>query len=204
MATLDTAIALVSLDEAKEFCKITASTDDALLNGLINKVSALANQYTGRHLLQKTHTLYFNGTGTPEIIVPEFPIISVTSLNDDLDRSFGSSTAIDVSADVLVDKEGGILTLWNTERAFQVGRGNVKLVMSAGYALASVPYNLALAVDRGVQSFYDKATKRRGDVVSETVGDRTTTFVVSDLPVDVKALLNPYKQRVGCTEYFRG
>ena len=204
MATaLDTTVALVTLAELKEFLKVSTTTDDVLFNVLINSASRLANSYTGRQLLSKSHTHYYDGSGSSELIVAEYPIVSVTTLNDDTNRDFGSGDNIS-SANYMLDKEAGIIRLWNAEASFVKGDGTVKLVFSAGYAVADVPADLKLAVMRLCAIMYEKALNRRHDVVSESVGDRTTTFTSADIPGDVRTMLAPYKSRYDGTRFFRG
>lgn len=199
---LDTAIALISLADAKTQLEISGSGDDTILNDLINGVSSMCNTYCGRHLLQKTHTEYYNGNGFDEIILLNFPIISVTSLyNADNDRNFNSSTQVDVSANVLVKSKSGILQLWNNEGIFTKGTANIKVVYSAGYALSSVPYDIQLAVRKWVAQQYKKYQSKRYEVQSETVGENTKTYIDREIPLEVQSVLDHYVIPFGAPDF---
>ncbi len=201
MATLDSTIALIDLADLKEFLKISGTGEDSLLNALINECSQAVVDFLGRPIISATYTEFYDGPSGGELMLDKYPIISVTTLNDDTDRAFGSADDIDISADVLIDKEGGTLRLWNNESAFTQGQANVKVVYSAGYALADVPASIQLAVKRWCAAHYMKHIDRRHDIASETVGDSTTTFIVEKMPQDVAALLRPFKKRGYATEF---
>lgn len=196
MGSVDTAVALVTLADTKEYLKISSTSEDSILGFFVNEISKICNSYTGRHLLQKSYTEYYNGNGTPFLILNHYPIISVTSLHDDVNRVFDGSSAIDIGVDVLVKKDIGELELWNSESVFEKDRANVKVVYSAGFVSSAVPYDLQLAVKRWIAIQYYKFTNKRHEVRSETVGDTTTTFIDQQIPDDVKNMLQQHK-RVG-------
>jgi uncharacterized phiE125 gp8 family phage protein len=79
----------VSLEEIKEHCRISASTDDALLLSLIAAARSHAEQKTGRAMVEQTLTLTldeFPGT-IGHIELPKPPLVSVTSVKyDDTDE----------------------------------------------------------------------------------------------------------------------
>lgn len=196
MATVDSTLALVTLADVKEYLTIASGTtsEDSILGFLINEVSRLINSYTGRYLLQKTWTEYHDGNGSQGLILAQYPIVSVTSVVDDINRAFTGS-AISTSLYYLM-KDSGIIMPMPTFYGFVHGQANVKVVYIAGYALASVPQNLQLAVKRWVAAQYFRYVNKRHEIQSETVGDKTTTFLNQDIPKDVALLLNEFRRIV--------
>ena len=203
MATVDATFALVTLADLKVFLKITGGAADSKLSFLINEISKAVNTFVGHFLLSKTYTEYYNGDGSRELMVKNFPIISITSLhNADSLRTFDGSTVIDVSADVLINKPSAILELWNDEAAFLRGRANIKLVYTAGYAVANIPNDIQLAVKKWAAQQYLRLDKRRHDIQSESIAQRTVTYLDRPMPDEVKFLLQPYRRYGGYAEQF--
>jgi uncharacterized phiE125 gp8 family phage protein len=187
--------ALISLADFKTFSNISGSDHDTILEMLINQASAWIRRHIGRNLIQTTYTEYYNGHGERDLKLRNRPIVSVSNLYDDSARAFGSSSEIAVATNVLISKEAGIITLWNTAGVFSRGRANIKVIYSAGYALASIPADVQMAVCRTVDKHYRAGyTNRALDVSSETEGERTTTHAGPDLSKDVKALLLPFRK----------
>lgn len=196
----DTTIALISLADAEEYLKMSGSVSSAIQNilvDLINQCSIMSNRFVGRQLLAKSFTEFYNGNGESELLLRNYPINSITSLyNDTEDRLFNSSTQIDVSSDVLIMKDKGIIRLWNNESIFNVGTANIKITYNAGWTLSTVPYDLQLAVRKWVAKEYQKFDKLQHLVQSETIGENTRTYIAESMPSDVKQILSAYKQTV--------
>ncbi len=200
---IDTNMALISLADAKLFLKITASTEDVIVGDLVNQVSQFINDYCGHPLLQATYTEFYDGDGTNELILRNFPVVSVTTIHDDPLRVFGADTAKVVASDVMLEKGAGIVRLWNNGGYFNRGEGNVKVVYVAGYALASVPYSIQLAVRRLVAKIYRQSYQTPKDgVQTETQQDRTTTYFDEPIPKDIALMLQPYRAMGGGARSF--
>jgi uncharacterized phiE125 gp8 family phage protein len=189
--SLDTVNAIVSLAEAKAFLKITGAGDDSIIESMINRASIWANDYTGRLLLSRTNTEYYDGDGTGTLILRQYPVTSITNIYDDVDRAFGSNTIIP-AADIVLNQENGIVRLFNGSVAFTPGMLNVKAVYVAGYA--TPPESLKEAVLVCVGNFYRRQyADQKFGIVSESTGDRTTSYANEDFPARAKSLLNPYR-----------
>lgn len=191
---LDTVNALVSLADAKAFLKISAASEDTVIENMINRASSFANDYTQRLLLFRVNTDYYDGDGTGTLILNQYPVTALSNLYDDVDRAFGAGTAINVSTDVVLDNNNGLIRLFNQAVAFNVGIMNVKAVYTAGYSLANVPESIKEAVLIYVgHSYRRQYADQKFGVSSETVGDRTTTYTGDEVPGKAKILLNPYR-----------
>jgi uncharacterized phiE125 gp8 family phage protein len=195
---IDSTVALVALADAKAFLKISASTEDVIVGDIVNAVSGTINRYCGRVFLSAEYTEFYDGTGTRELILRKFPVTSVTSLNDDVNRQWTDATAKDVNSDVILDGGAGILSLWNNGGRFARGRQNVKIVYTAGYALAAIPYDVQMSCKLLASQHYRQsyAQWRRG-VQSEQQGNVNTTYSNDAIPKDIAMMLDPYRVRIG-------
>lgn len=190
---LDTLLALVSSADVATYLKISGSGENTILAFLINEVSQMCNAYAGRYLLSKQHIEYYDGDGEGVLLLRNYPIISVDSLyNADATRTFDSTSLISVSANVIVRAQEGSIELWNNESIFLSGRANVKVTYTAGWTLATVPYDLQLAVKKWVAQQYKQYQNQRHDVQAETIGDATKTYLTKEMPIDVERILKQY------------
>lgn len=191
---LDTANALVALSDAKDFLKVSSENEDAIIESMINRASSWTNDYTQRLLLSRANTDYYDGDGTGTLILNQYPVTTLTSLNDDVDRTFGAGTAINVSTDVVIDNNNGLIRLFNRAVAFNKGMLNIKAVYTAGYSLANVPASIQEAVLLYIgNSYRSQYLGQRFGATSEHVGDRSTTYSNDEIMNQIKGLLNPYR-----------
>lgn len=188
--TVDTTIALVSLADQKEYLGIASGTtsEDSILSFFINEISARCNSYTGRFILSKSYTEYYDGDGSEELFLKNYPVTVVSSIYDDVNREFNSNSLIS-SDNYIVETTSGIIRLWN-RMAFNCGKANIKIVYTAGYAIANVPGDLKGAVKRWVALLYQKYVHKRWDQQSESIGDNTMTFIEEAIPKEVAAALD--------------
>lgn len=205
---VDTTIALITLADAKVYLKIATGTtsEDSIVSDLINECSVWINSYCGRALVDPTvggtvgasYTEYYDGDGTSQLYLKNWPLIALTSLYEDYARAWTADTAIDVAANVQLDSASGILTLWNTRVYFARGVGNVRVIYRAGYVHnVNVPYDLQMAARKLVAwKYFQDYSQRRFGVASESVQDRTTNYTDEALLPDVKQILDRYR-RIG-------
>lgn len=193
MANVNEAIALVSLDDAKEYLQITKDTEDSILGDLINAASEFAFRWTGRRFLQATYTEVYEGNGEMELFLRNYPLISVASVNDDptLPPIWGSGTLI-APADYYLDQEVGSLRRYLLPFFC---KSRVKIVYDAGYTYATIPSDLSLAIKKLILLEWKTKytdTSRVG-VKSVAQGDKTTTFIEDEVPKDIAGVFNRYK-----------
>lgn len=75
------ATALVPLATVKSYCGIPDSSHDTTLELIIDAVSEAFNASTNRVLAKATYTnLYLDGGGEYDLLLPNYPVVSVTSL----------------------------------------------------------------------------------------------------------------------------
>jgi len=121
---------LNTLAQYKSYLKITDTSLDTWLSEQITEVEDEIRLYLGRSLETATFTEVYNGDGTNELVLNEFPVTSITSLSymDDevwtlyVDETDYERLVIDYSKLVMI---GG---------TFYEGIGNIKVIYVAGYS----------------------------------------------------------------------
>ncbi len=210
---LDSGIALISLDEAKEYLDIPNGEEpdtsaDEIIQSLINEVSSVVTGYLGRSLLKKTKTEYYCGDNSDLLILNHKPIVSITSIHVDNNRQFGSMYLIDPS-NYYIQKQNGMVKAFQLYGIWPYGDANIKVVYQAGYDLAAaneaaggLPNAIKLAVKRLLDRHYRAGfTNRKLDISSETVSERTTTFRDTELPKDVQGMLAPFRRFIPSPQF---
>lgn len=114
--------------------------DEAVYTQLINSSTQFVFTHIHRTWLKYRVITneYHDGLGAKEIAVNHYPIITLTSIYDDLYRQFGSSTQLDYAIDPYNDDveiiEPHRQLVRNLDGTFGSGRSNVKLDYTAGYS----------------------------------------------------------------------
>lgn len=188
---LDTANALVSLVEAKTFLKISASSEDSVIEDFINRASIWANDYTGRRLKLRSNSDTYDGDGSDLLLLRDYPLSgSLTDLRID-DGTYQGSPPSTTSDDYTLNSQSGLVKLKNGV-TFVKGFQNITATYTAGYT--TPPETVKEAVLLYVGHLYRRQyADQKFGVQSETVGDRTTTYGSDDIIPKAKALLNPYR-----------
>jgi len=156
----------------------TASSDRVQMEDLINS----ATSYIEDTLLQtklkaRTFTEQVSGSGLGSMLVlKQYPVISVASLHDDIDRVFGDDTLIP-TADYYVYEDEGIIEL--VASRFVSGVANVKVVFDGGYN--TVPYITEQACKLLVSSEWNSIRTQSWGIAarSDGHGDSVTYDVYS-------------------------
>lgn len=182
---------LVPLDRLKTYLEIAATEtgQDVLLQDLIKRLSAWVEQYCDRKFAKATYTEQHDGDSTDLLTVTHWPIVSVASLHDDPDRVFGAGTLI-APADYVIYKDQGRIQLDGL--IFARGLQNVKVTYDAGYA--EIPPDLQQAVCELIADRF--RNKEHQGLRSLSVGAYSVAFTESELPEEVRAVLNSYR-RIG-------
>ncbi len=187
---LDTSNALVSLAEAKTFLKISASSEDSVIEDFINRASIWANDYTGRRLKSRSNSDVYDGDGSDLLLLRDYPLVSIVDLRID-DGSYEGAPPQTTSEDYTLNLPSGLIKLKNGV-LFVKGFQNVDITYTAGYTTA--PETVKEAVLLYVGHLYRRQyADQKFGVQSETVGDRTTTYGSDDIIPKAKSLLNPYR-----------
>lgn len=179
--------ALVTLDNTKTFLGITNNEKNELLKMLINMSTDYIESQTGRRFVSTTHTQEeYDGTGTYELNLKAFPIITFTSLevNNAADNSDNWST-ID-SSNYWVDSVTGIITKTSgftevtdardeetlSDTLFLRGKNRYRATYTSGYS--TIPYDLQYACMSLVGQYLN--TRAGSGIKSESLGDHSITY----------------------------
>jgi len=136
---------LTILNNLKLFLGInTANTDDdTLLTNLISMVSADIENECQRTFLATNHTEYYKGDGTSQLLVKQYPVNSVASIYDDVDRVWGSDTQIEAAAIAISNEVSGLIILEDDIFSQSDDVENIKITYNAGYS--TIPTDLESA-----------------------------------------------------------
>lgn len=189
---VDTTVALISLTEAKSYLKITGSGEDAILTDFVDSISKAVATYCRRKLVKATFTEYYNGGGIGRINLKNYPIVSITTIHDDSNRTYDATTLVD-SDDYYFDADKGFVELYDGG-IFTDSVQNVKIVYLAGYVAGTdMPYDIELACKIWLSKVYHQYSKQSIHVSSESLRERSVSYRQEDIPIEVKRLLERYR-----------
>jgi len=163
---------------------ITGATDDLLLDMLVTAASAWIKNYTNRDLLTASYTETLNGTGRGSLILTHYPVTAVASLSVD-GAAVVARPSVTTSGFTFEDR---VIRLSGS--VFTKGIQNIVVAYTAGFATA--PADLEQCAIELVGLKYRERT-RIGES-TKAMGDQTVSFLVRELPVQVKSTLDQYKR----------
>lgn len=177
----------MTLSQAKDYLSIASgdTTKDSWVEMLINSASDLIERHCSRSFKSASYTHYFDGHGTNEIVLSQYPVSNVTSVKVDSLRVFGSDTAL--ASTSFQAMEGGILRLHDTR--FPEGSQVVKVEYTAGYT--TVPGDLQIACLFLVEWVFRTQNDRRLGRTSVSKGQEAVTNIPG-IPRDVEMILEPF------------
>ena len=176
---------LTTLDRVKYLADIKGATQDSLIKQLISAVSSQIERSNlfDRYIEQKARTEYFDTEYDQKIIsVKGVPIVSITSLDFDTARVWGSGSAVDASLYGINNARG---QLKFDQYVFSRGFGALKLVYTGGLAISTDRF-IASVVVGGSGSFTASeivtggTSNARGTFVS-LAGDVITIDVIAGI-----------------------
>lgn len=129
--------ALITLAQVKNELNLTDvnASRDQWLEDKIEETSESFETIIGRRIVAREHRQFLDGTGTSTLWVPEYPIISISTLWDDKDNEFFRDTDIIKPTSYFINKEAnGCVRVMRQVGTFQKWRDNIKIHYFAGYA----------------------------------------------------------------------
>lgn len=193
-------MALFTTSEIKEFLGITTTQYDTLLGNIAERISEVCSLYTRRALEAPTssETIYLDGTGYEYLYLPNYPIISLTSVKVSSTRDFDDTDPLTEGEDYLVYSDAGILKrIWITEGiwasdsvVWDKGSGNIQVIYKAGYE--TIPNDLKhAAILWGAQVFIRRGTQ---GIQSQTMGGYTSSYLNDLMPPETREILARYRR----------
>lgn len=179
-------MALVKVTEVKDWIKIAGSDDDAVITQILDSALNRVEEYLNFTLETNTYTAEkYDGTGTNKLVLYQFPITSITTLEvyDGLDSdgaevwdTWAQNTDYDR---LVVVKGGGYIYLdgaW-----FPYGNQNIRMTYVAGWSTTTVPEKIIKAILDLCYIYYhairsDKSLNKTSDVRQIGSGSSTITY----------------------------
>ncbi len=146
---------------------------ESLLNQLISDVSASAETYLRRAVLSTTRTEYFNVDPFQTVFaLSGYPVTSVTSVANDTDRAWASSTILD-STDYAANLEAGLIEIDGRSLAF--GKRVLRVIYIGGMAATMDAFvtaypDISKAVTIQVVHEFRRSNSLQGDSITTAAG----------------------------------
>lgn len=179
---LDAYAWIPTIQTVKEFLEVEDDRDTPILERVTNSATSAIERMLDRRIIARTQTKLFDGNGRNALVLPEFPVVSVTSVylsrTAESDGTALDSTYYEVDAD---EPEEGILYLLGGYR-FPRGRRNVKITWVAGYSVIDtegytrIPWDLVELLLGFVAHLWRKRDTIGDERLTQTLDGITTTF----------------------------
>ena len=181
---------LTTLAAVKEFLSITGNASDALITSLIKRISSQIENHLERVIADTLYTEFHDGrlNNRGQVILEQYPIISITSVFDDIDRVYGAGTEI-LAANRVVEVATAIIKRTD-DIDFDEGIHNIRVIYRAGFA--AVPGDVEqVAIDKVSRKLQGAG---RENLKSERLGRHSVAFSNAITP-DEAQVLERYKKR---------
>lgn len=136
-------VLLTTLDNVSTFRQLKNAADETAALSFLQAASAYVEKAVGRALTLQAYTKTLSGDGAPLLLLPHWPIVSVTSLSVDGDAWDVLASGSEHDGEEAFLPEHG-LWLEAVDGAFPRGTANVLIAYTAGYQV--IPEDLQLAV----------------------------------------------------------
>lgn len=157
--------ALATVEQTKAALNLKDDRKDAVLEECVNEASQMVEQQWGRHLvsrgaLTEYHPAEPNYCLAHELLLNEWPIVSVTSVHEDSARVYGASALLVVDTDYLISKPTGKLIRVSSALplAWMYGWRAIKVVYVAGYQNTDAGISGALAMPASIKRVFNEIT----------------------------------------------
>lgn len=182
----------LSQQEISSYLDIQSATSEqqAWMQALSDGISKAIQNHCGRDLAKGTYTENYDGSGRRILKLRQYPIISVNSVT--YTDTNGIQTAV-VATDYIIYLEEGWLKLKSIAAHSSVwikGDQDYEIIYDAGYD--PLPDDIKLACRKWVANEFQKIEQKLHAVQSRNLGDEVINYQVSEIPADVKKLLERY------------
>jgi len=180
--------ALVTAQEAEDYCQVQTDEHGIIIEHIINGVSQMIATYSTRAWIQTVYTaLALDGNGKPEQYLPNWPVAAIPAPTITLDTVLlvvDTDYHIDLSKGKLI-REGG--SVWAASIQ------NLVVTYTAGYEAEDLPADIKLAALIQISAQYRPfLTKSHGDTSSSVQGASVSVAEGGLLP-EVKDILELHR-----------
>jgi hypothetical protein len=186
---------LVTLAEYKAYAGITSTTQDIQISSIIKSASQLCKTYCARtfiDLVDDATTEVYSG-GTSKIILKEYPILSISSLEYSSDYGNTYTTLVEFIDYTLNKEDGSIAPILGIIFPKQINA--YRITYTAGYEI--IPQDLKIAV-LDLVAYYiksDMAIKSQRNAGSNTT--QVEFITKNSLPSHISRVFDLYISAVG-------
>ncbi len=192
---------LTTLAAMKRYLNISGPTQDTEIEDLINGVSDLFEELTGRAFLEATYTDdVLDPTGIPELLLTKPVSGELRALPVTVFTSVAIAGSAIGSADFQVNTKFGIVTMLN--QVFFGVRGDVKVTWTGGYILQggsvtspqrALPISIEQATKELVALQYRIQTKQLGPgLTSISAAGESVSVVDEGIPQSIQNVLKQF------------
>lgn len=197
--SIDTSIALVTMEEYRIFAKAEQSADAELIEMIINGVSDLMQRRMGRRLIYTEDIEEdIHGNSKPYIDVKRWPIVAINSITEDTE-------SLTVSTDYKVNNELGriyrVSGLYGREALWAKGVYNITVDYDAGFSIGApggnesrLPYDITEACLKQIAHEVKRSRAKDWGESSRTFPDGSVTKNVENLLPSVERVCKLYKR----------
>lgn len=180
--------ALVTLEEVREYFGWTSTNtdNDNFIESLINYTSDLFENYCEVDNFKSTSvTEYYDGEGEKYLFLNNIPIVSITSIYDDVNWVWGEDTIV-ASTDYRIVNKNYIVGL----NEFTEGDQNIKVSYTYGYA--TIPGDLKMVcIEEVIRKFKNRDNP---GVINKTMVDGSISKDNKYLLESTVSVLNKYRR----------
>lgn len=188
-------MALVSLQEYKEYYNINSTTNDVRLSLLTELVGDLVESYIGRNILNDTYTNVLEENLNGYVYLDNFPIAYVDTLSY---LSKETDAWVDmVATDYVIHADEGILEIVNPDVLARISSKHsraIRATYEGGYN--DTPSDLKLAIFDLLTYYYKREQTPSRSFNSQSV-DTSAGLKGSEMPAHIKRVLALYRVPAG-------
>jgi hypothetical protein len=201
VASSGTGSTLCTDADIKVACNISGTSLDTLISRINYAVTYWIQRYCQRDLFSTSYTEYYS-VWDPEVIngnrlrVKHYPIISVTTIYDDVLRAYGPADLV-AATDYYIHNDGMQVVLYSdgTHPAWYAGERSIKINYVAGYA--TIPYDLQEAAILLAKHIYRAIKKDGEEITSINLGGETLNVAWESMPKVAKSVIDSYRRPFG-------
>jgi hypothetical protein len=183
-------MALTTLASVKQWLGIDNTTNDALLQSLIDSCSDFIEQYLNRKILSAEYTELIDGTGATTQTLKNYPITAVSLLSiNNLSQSILPVSNFNTTGVKFDERQ-----LIGQNVKFTCGKRNIYITYTAGYA--AVPKAIEQACNEMIAMKFKNERGDRFGVSSKSLAGESISFFHGDMTQSVRATLDNYRNVV--------
>lgn len=188
------ASAILTFDEVRAWAygnpdtSLIAAADQATVERAINSATARINNYCRRRFVEEAYTIVLDGVARQDLILPNRPIQSITSVHANVNREFTDAYLLTEDDDYLAYSDEGYLY---RSAGWRFGRRGIQVVATLGYA--TVPQDVKDACAELV--LFEFQRQRSGSIGLRYRDDGTgVSGFETRLPANIREKLDPYME----------